>query len=114
LDTDDSFTVAFCAFWRGVGCRLKGDEANVQHELAQLASLIPQVTDPNQQRRLQALLALFEGQTDAAREHYAQIVRDNPKIHQLFSPRLYLRLLRRLFPAREDIHALGVWFEAQI
>jgi tetratricopeptide (TPR) repeat protein len=113
LDSADPLTQAFCACWRGVIYALKGQGDDSRREIEQAEMASHQVEDADQKQRVQAVLALWKGDTELARKRYQIVIGKEPKPHLLFSPSLYLHQLARLFPAREDIQEMVIWFEAQ-
>jgi tetratricopeptide (TPR) repeat protein len=114
LDSGDALTQSYCAFWCGVIHQLLGQPEASHRELARAANVIPNIKELHQQWRSRAVLELFQGQVEQARECYTQVLNNNRKRHSLFSPRLYLRQLARLFPERKDIREMSAWFESRL
>jgi hypothetical protein len=114
LDTEDAISRAYCAFWRAVTYTKLNQPEAVQAELERASTAMLDVAEHNQRWRIQGILNLFSGNEAAAKAAYQKVLDDDKRASKLFSPRLYLLQLTRLFPERESFQTMYHWFESQV
>jgi hypothetical protein len=86
------------------------EEAEMQSALAHAQS----VEDENQKWRILAIWHLVNGDETLSRHYYDKILAEDKRASKLFSPRLYLLQLSRIFPERESYTQLANWLEQAI
>jgi tetratricopeptide (TPR) repeat protein len=114
LEPDDAISRAYCAFWRAIAYFRLQKPAEVKTQLEAARKALADVDEVNQHWRIQGILDLFDGDETAARSAYQQVLDDDKRATKLFSPRLYLLQLSRLFPERQGYTTFYEWFESQV
>jgi tetratricopeptide (TPR) repeat protein len=108
----DPVTKCYGLMWRGVICDKQGksDEANIFYSEAITAAMDMKKDDGAQSRAL-AFANLVKGDAEQARVHFGDAIQSNRLRHKWLAARVYLLLLKRLFPDRLDIQEASQWFD---
>ncbi len=99
--------------WHAVILQAQGRDQEASTKLEEADRLAAKIDPAVKRTRTFALLRLLRKEPEEARRQFEDLLATS-RLDELENPSLYLRILCQLFPDREDIRDIKIWFEGRV